>query len=273
MIVTAILPTYNEERNIGGCLEGLLAQSGVSEFEILVVDGQSRDRTLDVVRSFPEFGTRIRVIENPRRYQVFGWNLGYRAARGEYIAFVSAHALYRRDHFSTCLSALQRTQADAVGAVQVAEGSGTLGRAIAWCMSTPLGIGNARYRYTRREEEAESAFSMFIRRETFGKLGGYDERIAFDEDSEFSYRLRSAGGRIVVAANARVRYMVRGSLRGLSKQMFCYGYWRRFTQLLHPRSLPLRVYAPPALAAALGLSLLALVTPLWAIGAVVPALY
>jgi succinoglycan biosynthesis protein ExoA len=273
MMVTAILPTFNEERHIGRCLDGVLRQRGVEDFEILVVDGQSRDRTLDVVRSFPEYGTRIRIIENPRRYQVYAWNLGFHAAVGQYISFVSAHTVYGPDHFRSCLDVLERTNATAVGPVQHAEGIGALGKAIAWCMSSPMGVGNARYRFTEREEEAESAFSMVIHRDEFERLGGYDERVAFDEDSEFCYRLRATGGRIMVSPTSQVRYLVRNSLSALCRQMFCYGYWRRFTQVLHPDGVPLRVYAPPAFVAGLVLSAVAALTPLRVLAPILPAVY
>jgi succinoglycan biosynthesis protein ExoA len=273
MMVTAIVPTYHEEQSIGRCLTSLLSQRGVDDFEILVVDGRSRDQTVDVVRSFPEFGTRIHLIDNPRRYQVFAWNLGCRAARGRYIAFISAHATYSPDHFRASIDALERTGGDAVGPVQIAVGSGAFGEAVAWCMSSPFGVGNARFRFARDEEEVESVFSMFLRRETFERLGGYDERIAFDEDGEFNYRLRAAGGRIFVSPKIQVHYHVRDSLRGLARQMCCYGYWRRFTRALHPAGVPLRVYAPPLLLLALVLSALLAVTPLRMLALVVPVLY
>lgn len=273
MKVTAIVPTYNEEHSIGECLTGLLQQRGVDDYEIIVVDGRSRDRTIDVVRSFPEFGSTIKLLENPRRYQVYAWNIGCRAAQGEYVVLISAHTTYGRYHFQRCLEAIERTGAGAVGPVQVAHGEGLLGKAIAWCMSSPLGIGNARFRFTQKEEEVDSVFSMFFRRDAWEKLGGFDERVAFDEDAEFSYRLREAGGKIVVSPAIAVRYFVRSSLKGLSRQMFCYGYWRRFTQLLHPKEVPLRVYAPPALVAGLALSLLLLATPLRLLSVLLPAVY
>jgi succinoglycan biosynthesis protein ExoA len=273
MIVSAILPTYNEEQWIGACLTSLLQQRGVEDFEILVIDGGSKDRTLDVVRSFPEFGSKIKILANPRRYQVFAWNIGCAVAQGEYVAFVVAHTTYRPNHFQGCLETLKRTGAQAVGPVQIATGSGMLGSAIAWCMSSPFGIGNARFRFTQREEEADSVFSMFLRRDAFRRLGGYDERVLFDEDSEFCYRLRKAGGRIVVSPAIAVQYFARTSLRGLSRQMFCYGYWRRFTQLLHPNDVPIRVYAPPALIAGLVLSVLLALTPLRIAAPALPLVY
>jgi succinoglycan biosynthesis protein ExoA len=273
MKVTAIVPTFNEERNVGRCLTNLLSQRGVQDYEVIVVDGRSTDRTVDVVRSFPEFGTKLRLLDNPRRYQVFAWNIGCRAARGDYIVLISAHTAYGPHHFERCLETIERTGADAVGPVQIAAGNGPLGTAIAWCMNSPLGIGNARFRFTQHEEEVDSVFSMFFRHEAYDRLGGFDERVAFDEDAEFSYRLRAAGGKIVASPAMAVRYFVRNSLRGLSRQMFCYGYWRRFTQLLHPKDVPLRVYAPPALVAGLALSAVLALTPLRALAALVPALY
>lgn len=273
MIVSAIVSTYNEERFIAQCLESLLQQRGVDEFEIIVVDGASSDGTVAAVRTFAEYGSRIHLIENPRRLQVFALNLGCRAAQGTYVAAISAHTTYQATYFRDCIRVLERTGADAVGPVQVATGDGPLGAAIAWCMSSPLGIGNARYRFTRREEEVDSVFSIFMPRATFDRMGGYDERIVLDEDGDFGFRLRAAGGRIVVSPTIEARYRVRSSLRALARQMFGYGYWRRFTQLLHRQRVPLRVFVPPLLVAALTVSLALAATPLWAIAAIAPSAY
>jgi glycosyltransferase involved in cell wall biosynthesis len=272
--ITAVVAAYNEEADIGRCLTGLLSQEGVEGgIEIIVVDGNSTDRTADIVRSFPQFGTQIRLLQNPRRLQVYAWNMALREARGEYYAMILAHADYSTTYFKSCLDVMHRTGAAAVGGVQRPYGQGLVGRAIAWCMSSPFGMGNARYRYTHAEEETDSVFSIFTRRQTLEDLGGYDERVPFDEDSDLNYRLRARGGKLVVSPRIEVRYFVRRSLKALWKQMFRYGYWRRFTQLKHPGAVPLRVYAPAALVAALVFSAAFATTPLRLLAAVVPALY
>lgn len=272
--ITAVVPTYNEEAHIGPCLLSLLAQRGIGdELEILVVDGGSSDRTVDVVRSFPEYGTRIRLLPNPRRLQVFAWNTALREAQGEYFAMIGAHAEYGPTYFADCLEVMARTRAAAVGGVQRPYGETFLAGAIAYCMSSAAGMGNARYRYTDREEEADSVFAMFTRSDTLRDLGGFDERLPFDEDSDMNYRLRSSGGKIVVSPKIRVRYAVRRSLRALWKQMFRYGYWRRFTQMKHPGAVPVRVYAPAALLAAFALSMLLAANRMWLPAALVPVLY
>lgn len=272
--ITAVVAAYNEEAYIGRCLHGLLAQEGLSDdFEILVIDGMSTDRTADIVRSFPEYGSRIKLLSNPRRLQVYAWNEALQQARGEYFAMILAHAEYSPDYFASCLEVMRRTGAVAVGGVQRPFGTGLLGEAIAWCMSTALGMGNARFRYTAHEEESDSVFSIFSRTARLRAIGGYDESLPFDEDSDLNYRLRQNGGKLIVSPRIHVRYHVRRSLKALWKQMFCYGYWRRFTQLKHGGRVPLRVFAPAALVAALAFSLMLAATPLRFAAPAVPALY
>jgi len=273
--ITAVVATYNEERHVGTCLQGLLGQEGaVGDIEILVIDGMSTDRTCDIVRSFPEFGSRIQLLPNPHRLQVYAWNIAIREARGEYFAMILAHANYGRRYFASCLDVMKRTGAVAVGGVQHPVGSGLIGNAIAWCMSTRFGIGDARFRYTTKEEEADSVFSIFTRRKTLEAAGGYDERLPFDEDFDMNYRLRARGGKLIVSPGIEVRYHVRDSLRGLWMQMFRYGYWRRLTQLKHPGKVPWRVFAPAALVAGLTLSAAFALTPgLRGLAVAIPAVY
>ena len=271
--ITAVVATYNEERYIGRCLDDLLSQQYAGDIEIIVVDGMSSDRTVDIVRGFPEYGTKIRLIRNPHRLQVFAWNAALRVARGEYYAMILAHARYSATYFAACIEVMRATGAVAVGGVQRANGEGHVGRAIAWCMSSKVGIGNARYRYTEREQESDSVFSIFTTTAALRDAGGYDERIPFDEDSDLNYRLRERGGRLIVSPRIIVDYVVRDSLAGLATQMFRYGYWRRVTHLKHPARVPWRVYAPATLLAALALSLVLAMTPLYTLAAVVPAAY
>jgi glycosyltransferase involved in cell wall biosynthesis len=272
--LTAVVPTLNEASHIAGCLESLIEQQGIGEdFEIVVVDGGSTDGTCDIVRAFPGFGGRIRLLDNPDRYQVYAWNIGWRAARGEYIAGVVAHVKYDAHYLRAGLDVLARTGADVVGPVAVAYGRGLFGGAVAWCMSSPFGVGNARFRYTTVEEEVDSVCNVIMRRDWFVRLGGYDERVPFDEDDELNYRLRRAGGRILVSPELRIRYHVRQTVVALARQMFSYGYWRRFTRILHPARVPARIYAPPALVAGLAVSLALAATPLWRLAPIVPGLY
>lgn len=271
--ITAAVAVYNEEEHIARCLEGLLSQDCAVPFEIIVIDGMSTDRTADIVQSYARIDPRIRLLRNPRRLQVYAWNIALREARGEYFAMILGHAEYDPSYFSSCLETLQRTRAAAVGGVQRPCATGMLGKAIAWCMSSALGMGNARFRYTNEEEETDSVFSIFSRTQTLLDAGGYDESLPFDEDSDLNYRLRRRGGKLIVSPSIHVRYHVRRSLKALWKQMFCYGYWRRCSQLKNRDAVPLRVFAPMLLVAGLALSAALACTPLRSAAIVIPGLY
>lgn len=274
VVVSAIVASYNEEQYIGRCLEALLRQRpAAGDIEILVVDGCSKDATRAVVRSFPEYGDKIRLIDNPRRLQVYAWNIGLREMRGEYFAMMTAHAEYSADYFEKCLQTLERSGASAVGGVPAAHGEGPVGRAIAYCMSTPFGVGDARFRYLQQEEECDTVPLIFARKETIEAIGGWDESIKFDEDSDLSYRLRKSGARLVVSPAIGVKYYVRRSFKALWKQMYQYGFWRQATRRKHPRAVPLRVYAPAVLLVGLAASAALAATPARLLSLVIPAMY
>jgi glycosyltransferase involved in cell wall biosynthesis len=62
--IAAIIPTYNEERNVAGVLEALHASDILDE--IIIVDDGSVDKTVEIVRKFAETDRRVQVIQHER---------------------------------------------------------------------------------------------------------------------------------------------------------------------------------------------------------------
>lgn len=92
--VSVIIPARNEEASLGACLESLVSQSGI-DFEIIVVDDHSTDRTQEIAQSFP----RVRVIEAGPLPE--GWTgknnavaTGAREARGQWLLFADADTVH-----------------------------------------------------------------------------------------------------------------------------------------------------------------------------------
>lgn len=84
--VSVCIPTFNGERHIRQTLESVLSQS-LKDFEIVVSDHGSTDRTLEIVAEFRE--PRIRVIHVERsRTPVENWNCSVEAARGIFIKVI-----------------------------------------------------------------------------------------------------------------------------------------------------------------------------------------
>jgi succinoglycan biosynthesis protein ExoA len=113
----------------------------------------------------------------------------------------------------------------------------------------------------------------FMDRKIFDEVGLYNESNIVNEDCEFNYRLRAAGHKIFLSPAIEVTYYVRSSLKGLARQYVRYGFYRRWTEVQHPGSVPWRVYAPPALLLALGGSGVLALFDYFALATVIPALY
>ena len=93
------------------------------------------------------------------------------------------------------------------------------------------------------------------RKSTLEALGGFNEEWVVNQDYELNYRLRRAGSKILLSPEIKCWYYARPSLKALARQYFRYGFWKVKTLVTYPDSLRWRQLAPPALIAALLLSL------------------
>ena len=246
--VTILMPVRNEEDFLHRCLESVAANDYPSEqLEVLVLDGMSTDRSVGIAESFRPRIPGLRVVPNPGRLQAAGFNLGLAQANGEIIVRMDAHTTYARDYVRECVRLLAETGAANVGGPARAIGETSVGRAIAFAVSSRFGAGDSVYRYADRMMEAESVFPGAWRKDTLLAVGGMRADWAVNEDYELNYRIRRAGGRVVVAPSIRCLYYVRGTLGKLAKQYCRYGFWRARTVQRYPASLRWRQLIPPAL--------------------------
>ena len=85
---SVVMPAYNAERFVGEAIESVLAQS-MPSWELLVVDDCSKDRTMEVCRSYRD--PRIRAFLSPQNLNAAGArNLALERARGEFVAFLDS---------------------------------------------------------------------------------------------------------------------------------------------------------------------------------------
>lgn len=248
-MLTVFIPMRNEEEYIEACLHSVMQNllPPEAEMEVLVFDGESTDRSVDIVKALAATDPRIRLINNPRRIQSAAFNRALEQARGEYFFRLDAHSLYRPDYFATCLRLLQETGADNVGGVMAAEGRTSTGRAVAAAVSSRFGVGDAQYRVATRPGWVDTVYLGAWRTATLRNLGGMREDLAVNEDYELNSRLRKAGGRIWLDPSLRTHYFPRDSFVALARQYTRYGFWKARTILEHPWTLRWRQLAAPAL--------------------------
>jgi GT2 family glycosyltransferase len=253
--VSVIVAVRNEAEWIEGCLDALACQTYSRErTELILVDGRSDDGTVERARSWATSrDMALRIVDNPGRLTPAGFNRGLAAASGEVIVILGARARPAPDFLEASVAALVRTGADAVGGVveTVPSTVGRVARAVALAQRSPFGVGDAGYRYAEREGETDTVNYGAYRRDVFRRIGGFDEALQWVEDDELNYRLRKAGGRLVLDPAIRVRYLARPTLGALWRQRYRWGFNKPRVARQHPGQMRPRHAVPAAFVLAL----------------------
>ncbi len=215
--VTIMIPCFNEQKFIGRCLDSIIANDYPQDrLEVLVIDGMSNDTTRTIVGEYIQKNPVIRLVDNPRRLKPYAFNTGIETSRGDIIIIMGAHAIYEPDYISKCISYMEHYQADNVGGSlrTLPSDSRVLSRAIAYSNAHSFGMGNTAYRTGAKTIKwVDTVFGGCYRRETFEKIGVFDERLVRGQDREFNVRLQRAGGKILYVPDIVCHYFARSDLK------------------------------------------------------------
>lgn len=266
VIVSVVMPVYNEEKYIEKCVDSLLLQDyPIKKMEWIFVDGCSKDRTVELLENYREkYPSLIRIFSNPDKIVPYAMNIGIAASCGKYIVRLDAHADYAVDYISKCVYYLENTDAENVGGVAETKANGFMGNAIAKMLSSKFGVGNSQFRTNGESGYVDTVPFGAFKREVFSKYGGYDERLVRNQDNEMNFRIRKNGGKIYLSNDIRLSYYCRDSVKGISDMAKKNGMWNIITMKLCPGSMGLRHFIPfTFVLSILGLSILGLLHPVF----------
>ena len=243
--VSILLPVFNEVTHIRECLASLYTQTYPAIIEILVAEGGSSDGTREILAELSLTNPSLTVVENPDRLQSHGLNRLIASARGEISVRIDAHSTYADDYVSRCVDALETSGAALVGGPMIPIGSTARERAIAAAMTSPVAVGRSAYRRDGAAGEADTVYLGAFATATLRTFGGYRHLPSgVAEDTDLAYRIRKAGGRIVLDPAIRSTYRPRSSFRGLWRQFRRYGQGKAEMLYLN-RRFPSRPWATP----------------------------
>jgi glycosyltransferase involved in cell wall biosynthesis len=248
--VSVVVPCRNEERYIARCLDAIVATDYPPDrLEVLVAEGRSDDGTREVVEAYARRDGRIRLLDNPRRITPAALNTAIRAATGDVVVRMDAHAIFPPSYVRRLVAALGETGADIVGGsidTRPAD-DGPVAEAIAIAMRHPVGVGNSAFRVGTEARRSVDHVPFFCcRRELFDRVGLFDEELVRNQDGEFSARVIRHGGRIILVPTARAQYFARASLTKLARMFYQYGYYKVLTAIKVRRVMTVRQIVPPA---------------------------
>ena len=247
-MVSVIIPSRDEEKYIRKCLDSVVANDyPKSRLEILLVDGLSKDNTREIIKNYQNRYPFIKLLDNPKKFTPFAWNMGIKNAKGEIVILGGAHAFYSEDYISKCIRYLKEYKADNVGGIikTVPKTNTLIARAIALCLSSFFGAGGSYFRTgSKKTRWVDTVFGGCYKKEVFEKIGLFNENLVRSQDMEFNLRLKRAGGKILLASTIVTDYYPKDNLKDFFLHNIEDGIWAVLPLKFAKVPLRLRHYIP-----------------------------
>lgn len=248
--LSIIIPVFNEEDTIVKCIESLIdGDYPLQKLEFVIADGGSTDKTVQKIQEFsyknPDL--KIKVVDNPDKTQGYGLNIAIMNVdeNSEIIIRVDAHSVYPRNYLTDCVKTLLESGADNAGGVMLPVGRTPLQKAVAFCMTHPIGVGNAKFHLGNDSGFVDTVYLGCFKKTIFSKIGLFDPLMTPNEDAEFNLRILKNGGRIYLNSSIKVMYYPRNTVKKLIIQYFRYGMGRCRTFKKHKQFTSYRQIIPP----------------------------
>jgi succinoglycan biosynthesis protein ExoA len=245
-LVSVVVPARNEEHAIGASLAALRRQD-YPALQLIVVDGDSTDGTVAVIRRHMAEDPRIELLSNPRQVIPAALNIALAAARGRWLVRMDAHSTVDESYVSTAVARLREGCWGGVGGRKDGVGTTPAGRAVAAALGSRFGVGGSVYHYGTEEQVVDHIPFGAYPTDLVRRLGGWDERLVANEDFEFDYRVRRSGAVLLFDPRLRISWKSRETVRSLYRQYRRYGAGKVDVVRLHPDSVRLRHLVPPVL--------------------------
>lgn len=111
MFVSIIVPVYNSAKTLTGCLESILRQT-YDNFEIIIIDDGSLDKSEDIYKSYALVDKRIRYKKISNHGVSYARNLGIKLSSGDYLCFVDSDDIIDDKFCETLIENMKNTGSD-----------------------------------------------------------------------------------------------------------------------------------------------------------------
>lgn len=189
--ISFIIPVLNGETFIGDCLDYMLREM-TDRDEIIIVDNGSTDASLDIARRYD----RVSILAHPDITIGALRNRGAAVARGDVLAFIDCDCLI----WSGWRQAVEEVLADET--VHATGSHFDLSLEPTWIERAWIP--------PRRTSPVKTHYmpsgNLVVRKSVYDAIGGFDEQLVTDEDTEIGHRLNQNGYCIIDAPGVRVKH-------------------------------------------------------------------
>ncbi|RJU85069.1 MAG: glycosyltransferase [Candidatus Poseidoniales archaeon] len=248
--VCAVIPVLNEEQFIARCIDSLLSQT--MPVQILVLDGGSTDKTLEILESY---GDSIKVIDNLGKRVSQARNLALEHIENDitHCLEIIGHSWIDSNHVEVRVKdmiALESKLGIKVGAIGCITKSGDseeeISQWIEGALASPIGSGGGQFKNFKGRHRTNVPAFCLHRVEALKSVNGWDDRFITSQDSDLSMRLLAEGWELWRSDVSCVYMHKRSSLTKWWKMCHRYGFWRTKVILKHPKRLDFKELLPAA---------------------------
>jgi len=224
--VSVVVCAYNAERTMEACLASL-EELNYPDYEVIVVNDGSTDRTLEIAERFPY----ARIISQPNRGLSVARNVGAEAATGEIIAYTDSDCVADPDWLTYLVATMERKQLVACGGPNFPPPEDSLvPSAVAVAPGGPTHV-----LLTDETAEHIAGCNMAFRRDALLALGGFDPTYrAAGDDVDMCWRFQDAGHTIGFSPAAIVWHFRRNTVGAYLGQQRGYGKAEALVYAKHP---------------------------------------
>ena len=196
--ISIIIATYNSGRTLRAALESVHSQT-FQNWECIIVDGASKDDTIDIVKEYCAKDSRFRYISEPDNGIYDAFNKGWRMAKGEWIHYLGSDDTLTFDGMSKVVAELDDTYAIVTGNVYLHRVDGTV-----------------------KEQQYNGYFGchqgVLMQRRAIATLNGFDEYYQILADYDLLVRNFRTGNKVKNVPSVIANFTVGGESQKLSSQ-------------------------------------------------------
>lgn len=218
MPTTVIMPAHNEERYIAEAIESVLEQTW-SDFELIILDDGSNDRTLEIAQNFALRDARVRVESHANMGIAPTLNKGLALSTSEWVVLMHADDVMMPNRLERQLAFVAQHPELAVASSWIKHINAE-GKIIAKG-DTPLTTHESVQKlYLSNQLVGISHPAAMLRKSAVQAVGGYREQFRVNEDIDLWNRLLEHGYKILVQPECLLKYRIHAGSASIARARF-----------------------------------------------------
>ncbi len=210
--VSIIVATLNSELTMDECLKAVCELNYPKDsLEILVVDGCSTDRTLEIAEKYP-----VKVISAPLNAPA-AYNYALKIVSNEVLGFIDADAKVEKEWLNKLVAYLNDPQVAGVSG-----GIETWNKENAWARSIGYDLEN-RYARLKKSVVRIATMNLLMKKSVIEEVGGFDEHLPSQYDTDLGFRITSKGYKLLFEPSAKCYHFNRSTVKAYFRQQLQYG--------------------------------------------------